>query len=53
MSYTNKSFYVPTEDVEELHKFQEKCKEDGHSSGSKVIMEMIKLYNNNLIKVKL
>jgi len=53
MTYTNKSFYVKSTDVEELHKFNKKCKKDGHSSGSKVIMEMIKLYNNNLIKVDL
>tara|TARA_R100000278_G_C5465594_1_gene162532 strand:+ start:865 stop:1008 length:144 start_codon:yes stop_codon:yes gene_type:complete len=45
MAYTNKSFYVPAEDVEELHKFQEKCKKNGHSSYSVVLMNLIKEYN--------
>tara|TARA_R100000951_G_scaffold70874_1_gene59808 strand:- start:5208 stop:5351 length:144 start_codon:yes stop_codon:yes gene_type:complete len=45
MSYTNKTFYVPAEEVGELHKFQEKCKEEGWKSYSQVLMFLIKEYN--------
>lgn len=45
MSYTNKSFYVPAEDIDELHKFQEKCKRNGKGSYSSVLMKLIKEYN--------
>ena len=45
MSYTNKTFYVPSEDLDELHKFQEKCKKNGHRSYSQVLINLIKEYN--------
>ena len=53
MAYNIKSFYVKPDDVKELHIFQDKIKEDGFSSSSKVIMKMIKLYNKNKIKIEL
>jgi len=46
MSYTNKSFYVKQEDIEELHKFQKKCKQNGFKSYSEVLIQLIKDYNN-------
>tara|TARA_R110000796_G_scaffold208556_1_gene324832 strand:+ start:690 stop:833 length:144 start_codon:yes stop_codon:yes gene_type:complete len=45
MSFTNKSFYVKNEDVEELHKFQDKCKKQGFKSYSQVLINLIKEYN--------
>jgi|TARA_B110000285_G_scaffold9830_1_gene9869 hypothetical protein len=45
MSYTNKTFYVPAEEIDELHKFQEKCKEQGFKSYSQVLINLIKEYN--------
>ncbi len=45
MSYTNKTFYVPAEEVDELHKFQAKCKENGFKSYSQVLINLIKEYN--------
>ena len=46
MSYTNKSFYIKQEDVEDLHIFQENCQKDG-TNGSAMIMKLIKEYNQS------
>tara|TARA_R100000951_G_scaffold116345_1_gene127744 strand:- start:703 stop:849 length:147 start_codon:yes stop_codon:yes gene_type:complete len=45
MSYTIKSFYVSSDDVETLHEFQDKCKTNGAKSYSKVLIALMRQYN--------
>ena len=41
-----KSFYVESEKLDIVFKFQEKVKENGRKSASKVIVELMEMYAN-------
>ena len=46
INYTTRTFYVPAEKIEVLHKFQEKCREQGHKSYSSVMLNLMENYIN-------
>ena len=46
INYTTRTFYVPADKLETLIKFQNKCKELGHKSYSKVLLKLMEDYND-------
>ena len=46
LKYTMRTFYVPADKLETLVKFQNKCKELGHKSYSKVLLKLMEEFND-------
>ena len=46
LKYTMRTFYVPADKLETPVKFQNKCKELGHKSYSKVLLKLMEDFND-------
>ena len=44
INYTTRTFYVPASKMDTLVQFQNKCKENGHRSYSKVLLSLMEEY---------